>query len=101
MSSGWNGLDYRPLFSTPEQIRIVLDQIPVGVLIIDRQPSPGMRPHERTLRRLVVMYRDDWDVIYSGSDITIYLRKSDLSQHPIHIEVDLKRTLGGPLLTSP
>ncbi len=101
MSSTWNGLDYRPLFSTPEQIRIALDQIPVGVLIIDRQPSPGMRPHERTLRRLVEMYRDDWDVIYSVSDITIYRRKRDLSQQPIQFEVDLTRTLGGALRTAP
>ena len=97
MSSTWNGLDYRPLFSTPEQMRTALDQIPVGLLVIDRQRSPEMKRHERTLRQMLETYRDDWEAIYSASDIAIYKRKKDLSQQPIQFEVDLTRTLGGAL----
>jgi hypothetical protein len=97
MRSTWNGLDYRPLFETPGQMRIALDQIPVGLLAIDREPSPEMKPHERTLRQMLETYGAEWETIYSASDITIYRRKKDLSRQPIRFEVDLTRTLGGSL----
>ena len=45
---------------------------------------------------MIETYRDDWEAIYSASDITIYRRKRDLSQQPIQFEVDLTRTLGWP-----
>jgi hypothetical protein len=78
-------------------MRIALEQIPVGLLAIDRVPSPEMKPHERTLRQMLKTYGAEWEAIYSASDITIYRRKKDLSGQPIRFEVDLTRTLGGPL----
>jgi Dolichyl-phosphate-mannose-protein mannosyltransferase len=88
--STWNGLDYRPFYTSPEQMRAALDRIPVGLLVMD---SGVLRPHEETLRQMLVADAPDWEEIYSVSGITIYRRKKDLTQQPVLVQIDLSDKL--------
>jgi hypothetical protein len=52
-----------------------------------------LQPHEETLRAMLDANAGDWERIYSASRIEIYRRKQELTNQPIHIEMDLKDKL--------
>lgn len=89
MRSTWNLLNYRSLFSTPSEMSEALDKIPIGALIVDTPDSSPLQPHERMLLKMLEANASDWDRIYADSGIAIYKRTADLSNRPIHVEMDL------------
>ncbi|NNE44124.1 MAG: hypothetical protein HKN12_07935, partial [Gemmatimonadetes bacterium] len=58
--SGWMGEGYSSRFDTAEQLMNYLDEIPVGILVLDdSQPRP--QAHHRLLREVVTNYADRWE----------------------------------------
>jgi hypothetical protein len=99
--SDWTARDYRLRFRTPETMMQRLDEIPVGLLLIDTEPYSAAAHHD-LLRQVVARFRDRWELLCTfsgdgrsrGRQVLLY-RLIGHETRPIgKIEVDLRRMLG-------
>ena len=107
MHSTWNGLNYVSLFSDADQMRAALNEIPVGLIVVDGIPGEvAPLPHQRVLAGMLHKYGSEWKMVYhqAGShaeEIGVFASTRDLDSQPIHIEVDLRDKLNQVLRNAP
>jgi 4-amino-4-deoxy-L-arabinose transferase-like glycosyltransferase len=58
--SDWFGDHYSPLLTTPEQMQDFFERNPVDLVILDAEPRPEIRIHERLLEMTLLSYPDSW-----------------------------------------
>ena len=68
--SDWAGGSYELLYQTPAELMQYLEELPVGILVIDTSPAGNRRPHHHLLRETVRAYSHRWELLgsYAGED---------------------------------
>ncbi len=61
-SSSWVGKEYKLVYPTPTEMMKYLEEVPVGVVVID---NSGLRPveHHSVLKETLLAYRDRWELL--------------------------------------
>ena len=107
-NSEWNGGDYQPLFSTPQQVLQYLDSIPVDVVVTDSSiPEGHLDQHEKLLEQAMSTSADCWkllakypvwreDAEYPDA-LRVYVRVGARRPARGVIHLDMRRTLGKSL----
>lgn len=96
------GNSYRLLYHTPEQVMRVLEEIPVGILVMDLAPQ-RQYAHYRLLRETLETYRDRWELLgayprgpgaAAPNRIEVYRLKGHEGRPPGKIRINMDYTLG-------
>jgi hypothetical protein len=107
--SDWMSGRYKLLRSTPEEIMHYLESVPVGAVIVDRQPGRETFAHHGLLLETLDRYAGRWQLAGSyprkpdgpGAQLDIYLLTGAENRTPQKIRVDLPYTLGRSIEKSP
>jgi len=97
--AGWNGADYRLLFSAPAEMRAELDRLDVGLLVMDSQQSSEQLPHHAVLKAMIAGSRDAWPLVGSltcvtqARQVSVYERAGGMRRARSPIEVPVRQTL--------
>jgi hypothetical protein len=102
----WGGASYRPLYSTPDSVREVLDTLPVGIVILDERDAPH-RLHQVLLTDVLRKDATEWSRVGSFGDlgdsrpaVIVYRRTGPI--HPVQeLEVNTERMLGRNVVGRP
>jgi hypothetical protein len=100
----WDGDKYALLYPEPEEMMKILEEIPVRLLVIDRNPGPGPLPHHRNLLKMLSKYPDRWKLMATypqkmhataaNSKIEVYRLQGQENRPRSKIRLDLRYTLG-------
>lgn len=98
--ASWFGWEYRPRFSTPEELTAYLRETPVGLLVVDE--SDRLPPDlAELLSSTLEKYATDWEIVaqysdtYSGTaGVRVYRHIGYESPEHLNIRVDMTRHFG-------
>jgi len=64
--SRWDGNQYMALYSSPEEVMSYLEEVPVGVVVIDWSiPAQNQREHHNLLKETIETYAQRWEFLGS------------------------------------
>lgn len=105
-------LDFLPVYRSPDELRTLLDEVPVAYVIVHTAPVHahlGQRPyrHHLELQRFLESQPEAWENVYHSTksslgdqhQLTLYRNRRDLRGVPIRYSVDLSRKIGRQLST--
>lgn len=105
-------LDFVPVYNSPDELRELLNRVPVAYVIVHTapvRPSLGHRPYRfhADLQRLLEAHPEAWENLYHSTRstlgdehrITLYRNRRDLRGLPIRYSVDLSKKIGRQLST--
>jgi hypothetical protein len=60
----WTGSDYKALYHTPVEVMRYIEQIPVGILVMDRSiPVRKQREHHSLVKQMLEAYPQRWALL--------------------------------------
>jgi hypothetical protein len=98
--SDWMGFSYKLRFNTEDEIERYLEQIPVGVLVLEISPPKYRYAHHEMLRKVVQAHSDRWKLVKAYErkppdlpfpmKILVYSQEGHQSMAKGTIEIELK-----------
>jgi len=98
----WNGRRQEPYYSTPAELLGHLDQLPVGVLVLDLSPGRVVYEHHRLILETLARYPDRFQLVATvpsqpgvlpRSEIRVYRLPGNENPAPGTVILDSKRHL--------
>lgn len=102
-----DGMLYMPAAGTPDEMRGILQSVPISTVILHTTPAAKSYGHHEILRRLMESHPEDWELIYQDQRETagqphrlaLYRYRRDVQGIPIRLSVDLTRKIGDSVTT--
>jgi hypothetical protein len=102
------GIVYRTVSQNPEQIRRILEAVPIATVIVHTTDAARHYPHHEILRKALELHPEEWEMLYEDHrvaarqrhDLQVYRRLKDVDGIPVRLSVDLTRKIGQSLETS-
>jgi hypothetical protein len=92
--SDWNGDDYQPLFSNPQQVAAYLDSVPVDYVLIDDPDRHRTVLHHLLLLDAIALQPKVWRLAgWAGNTLQLWERSSPLTHGDPTIRIDMKYSL--------
>jgi Dolichyl-phosphate-mannose-protein mannosyltransferase len=94
----WMGSFYECRYKTPEEIETVIENLPVDLVILRREPAPTALLHERLLHQAVFeTFSDRWRKVYSVSSHDLTYDFFEPVSKPAVSAAALEKTIQGVL----
>ena len=109
-SSSWVGNEYKLVHPTPTEMMKYLEEVPVGIVVIDNSGSDNV-PHHSLLKKTLLAYPDRWELLgnypltQAGVEhpnaLLVYRLRGHESKAHGTINLDLHRMLGRTIVEEP
>jgi hypothetical protein len=93
---------YQAVSDDPEQIRHILQSVPIATVILHTMDSKRNYPHHEILRKALELHPEEWERRYEDSrlstdqhhELVIYQYRRNVQGIPVRLSVDLTRKIG-------
>lgn len=101
------GLVYQAVSRNPEELRGVLQSVPIAAVILHTTTAKRSYAHQEILRQALETHPEEWERIYEDHRETagqqhrlvLYRHRRDLQGIPVRLTVDLTRKIGDSVAT--
>lgn len=102
-----NGVEYPPLYKTPDEVDAVLNAVPVAYVVLHTVKADKSYPHHELLRAALTRHPDQWEKIHQSQAITegvtneilVYRSRKAWQGVPVKLSIDLTRKIGSTVET--
>jgi hypothetical protein len=106
-SSRWDGRDYSVAYQTSAEMMKYLEELPVGLVLID-DSGPNLFRHHALLKETLLKYPDRWELLGTypltkagieyGNALLLYRLRGHETQPRRKIQLNMNRMLGGTIV---